>query len=401
MSSHHEMHAQSSTTGHIQDGEYLSSSQELQPTFLPRNDEAAALEEVVSEGRTDVRNEGPPGPGERKFTKSNQADNPVSKRQQAAGETTGKANLVASALNIKSTSNNNFGTADSQERGSLSTRTSNRQRLSPRRLTSGEQINACEWKKRMDLICTSECTCKNSIPQREEERVSKVSGLDVAVDSWGVVANADIQEGEIVTVFGGTTCLQGSTLEGDEFSRIHAKMSDEGVPLQYTLQGHLAEANTDRIWAVPEPDKEAVRTRPGVTSRLKRAMNPGGDQGVGHLVNHTCCEEHCNAELRLTRALSGDPRIDFGDEEGAIVLMVRAKKFIKRHDTILVPRAGIESWKKIFECACCKCKGQCGPSARTSQESERKFAETVQQAQHDGVPSAREMTKGDFVSTQP
>jgi hypothetical protein len=49
---------------------------------------------------------------------------------------------------------------------------------------------------------------------------------------------------EIVTVFGGTTYVQGSTSEGDEFSRIHAKMSDEGVPLQYILQGHLAGANT-------------------------------------------------------------------------------------------------------------------------------------------------------------
>ena len=147
-----------------------------------------------------MRNEGPPGPGGRKFTKSNQADNPVSQRQQAAGETMGKANLVAGALNIKSTAKNNFGTADSQERGSSSTRTSNRRRLLPRRLTSGEQISACEWKKRMDLICTSECTCKNSIPQREEERVSNVRGLDVAADCWRVVANADIQEGEIVTV---------------------------------------------------------------------------------------------------------------------------------------------------------------------------------------------------------
>jgi hypothetical protein len=66
----------------------------------------------------------------------------------------------------------------------------------------------------LGLICTRECTCRNSIPQREEERVSKVRGMDVAGDSWGVVANADIQAGEILTVFGGTTYVLGSTPEG-------------------------------------------------------------------------------------------------------------------------------------------------------------------------------------------
>ena len=78
--------------------------------------------------------------------------------------------------------------------------------------TGGEQIIVCEWKKRMGLICTRECTCRNSIPQREEERVCRVLGMDVAEDSWGVVANANIQAGEILTVFGGTTYVLGSTL---------------------------------------------------------------------------------------------------------------------------------------------------------------------------------------------
>ena len=86
-------------------------------------------------------------------------------------------------------------------------------------------------------------------------------------------------------------------------------MSIEGVPLKYTFQGHLTEASTEQVWAFPEPDKEAVRTRAVVMPRLRRAINPGGDQGVGHLVNHTCCEEHCNAEFLLTRPFLGIPEL--------------------------------------------------------------------------------------------
>jgi hypothetical protein len=254
----------------------------------------------------------------------------------------------------------------------------------------------------MGLIYTRECTCRNSIPQREEERVSKVRGMDVAADSWGVVANADIQDGEILTVFGGTTYVLCSTPEGKEFSKIQAKMVVEGMPLQYTFQGHLAEASTEQVWAIPEPDKESVRTRADVSPRLRRALNPEDDQGVGHLVNHTCCIEHCNAELLLTRAISGDPRINFGDDEGAITLAIRAKKSIKRHEAILVhynPEEGIASWKHVFKCACCRCKGHCGSSAQISHETKQAFAMRVQQAQHEGVSSARGMTKGDFVRT--
>ena len=110
------------------------------------------------------------------------------------------------------------------------------------------------------------------------------------------------------------------------------------------------------------------------------SINPGGDQGVSHLVNHTCCIEHCNAEFLLTRALSGDPRMDLKDEEGAITLAVRAKKFIKRHETILVhynPEAGIASWKDVFKCACCRCKGnadhQHGSATKLSRHSKCVF----------------------------
>jgi hypothetical protein len=69
--------------------------------------------------------------------------------------------------------------------------------------------------------------------------------------------------------------------------------------------------------------------------------------------------------------VSGDPRIDLKEDEGAITLAVKAKRFIERHEAILVhynPEAGIASWKDVFKCACCRCKGQCGSSAQISHE---------------------------------
>jgi hypothetical protein len=186
------MGAQPGTAGCIQERESFSSSQEHRPTSMHRNDEAAALKEVVSEECTDVRNAGPPGPGGRKNSKSNQANEMVNQSQQATDAAMGKANLVASSMNITSSTVHESNTADSLEWGSSSTRTSSRRRTTIKNFTGEEQIHACEWKRRMGLICTKECTCRNSIPQREEERVSKVRGMDAAADSWGVVANADI-----------------------------------------------------------------------------------------------------------------------------------------------------------------------------------------------------------------
>ena len=67
----------------------------------------------------------------------------------------------------------------------------------------------------MDLICMSNCNCGNSIPRQEEERVSQVCRLDVAEESWGVVANRDIQGGDIIDydLLPGNIVPMASTLE--------------------------------------------------------------------------------------------------------------------------------------------------------------------------------------------
>ena len=254
----------------------------------------------------------------------------------------------------------------------------------------------------MGLVCTGDCSCENSVPRQEEERASQVRGLDGTADNWGVIANRDIQNGEVITIFGGTTYLNGSERVGADFGQLHARLHEAGEPLQYTLQGRLAESSKTKIWAIPEPDKEAVRGRRDVKKSLRQALAKGGDSGIGQWINHTCCDTHCNAEFQLTRALSGDPRQDSMDEEGVIMLVVRASKPIQRHETILVhynPRSGIQSWGKVFKCTCCLCRGICGPSALSSGNPEQSFARLIRQTNHNGVRSDVEISKGDFVST--
>jgi hypothetical protein len=118
------------------------------------------------------------------------------------------------------------------------------------------------------------------------------------------------------------------------------------------------------------------------------------------MVNHTCCEVHRNAEFRLTRAISGDPRTDSTDEDGTIVLVVRECRDIKQHEAILVhynPGAGIETWKNVFKCGCCQCRGVCRPLAQTMNNVEENFRTTICDARCDEWSKVREMKAGDFV----
>ena len=93
MNSLQEMGAQPGTVGGIQERESFSSSQEHRPASVHRDDEAAALKEVVSEECTDVRNTGPPGPGGRRESKSNQANERVTKVSRQQTQRWGKPTL--------------------------------------------------------------------------------------------------------------------------------------------------------------------------------------------------------------------------------------------------------------------------------------------------------------------
>jgi hypothetical protein len=195
-----------------------SSGQELHHANAPQDDEIAATAGANSERDAGAGTTGSPGPRGGKTSQSIQANNNANKNQQTTGAATRDANLATNTLTSESVNIGPTWERVDRDRGQSSTRASSRHRVPPQRFTNHEPISTCEWKRRMDLICTSNCSCGNSIPRQEEEQVSQVCGLDVAADSWGVGANRDIQGGDIVTVFGGTTYLQEASHAGTEFS---------------------------------------------------------------------------------------------------------------------------------------------------------------------------------------
>ena len=100
---------------------------------------------------------------------------------------------------------------------------------------------------------------------------------------WTLLQTAgewDIRGGDIVTAFGGTTYLQEASREGAEFSRLHARLHEEGTTLQYTCHGHLAESSNAKLWAVPESEEAAGSIVPGQHRQL---ANPALQQRVHHL----------------------------------------------------------------------------------------------------------------------
>ena len=82
--------------------------------------------------------------------------------------------------------------------------------------------------------------------------------------------------------------------------------------------------------------------------------------------------------------------------------MVRACRDIKQHEAILVhynPGAGIETWKDVFKCGCCQCRGVCRPPAQRMNNVEANFRTSSLQCAIRRKVERREMKPGDFVKT--
>ena len=179
--------------------------------------------EASFEGCAGAETKGPPSPRGGTKIKPIQVNN-TNTSQQATSAAAKYVNLTTSMLTSESACNGPTRERGGWKQGQVPTRTSHRCRMPPELFASNEPVIACEWKKRMDLVCVKDCICNNSIPRQAEERVSQVRRMDVAAESWGVVANRDIRNGDSVTVFGSTTYLQEASCEGAEFSQLHARM---------------------------------------------------------------------------------------------------------------------------------------------------------------------------------
>ena len=53
-----------------------------------------------------------------------------------------------------------------------------------------------------------------------------------------------------------------------------------------------------KVWVVPPPDIMLILQQEP-SNILKEALNQRGPTGVGHLIDHSCCPLHTNAELAV------------------------------------------------------------------------------------------------------
>ena len=194
MSSSDERSARSPAAKSVQQRACSRSNHEHYQKPMQRNDGTAATREVVPEGSVGTGKPGSPSPG------GGQQDQPIygagkkiwNKRQQAPGAASRAANPGASMQVPNRVEDKTAGAGYRSQGPPPAMR---RTRVPPQRFASNIQVNACEWKRSMGLVCMSDCNCVNSVPRQEEERASRVRGLDSNADSWGVIAKRDIQHG--------------------------------------------------------------------------------------------------------------------------------------------------------------------------------------------------------------
>jgi len=83
------------------------------------------------------------------------------------------------------------------------------------------------------------------------------------------------------------------------------------------------------------------------------------------LANHTCCDEHWNANLKVAA-------IEHHDDTNIVPMAIlRARKDIEKDAEILTRywHKEKDAWQNIFECQCCTCTNQMGTTITTPTET--------------------------------
>ena len=148
---------------------------------------------------------------------------------------------------------------------------------------------------------------------------------------------------------------------GNEFNDMHKRQFDSNGPKFQYSYCHNFPGETEKVWVVPPQDiKLALELHP--SPDLVEAFKTRGPEGEGHLVNHTCCKNHVNAELRLQWETEAQDRA---------VVVVRARRVIEPGEEIKVhytPSGEASTWASVFKCGCCECRGACRQPQKTASD---------------------------------
>ena len=216
----------------------------------------------------------------------------------------------------------------------------------------------CEGRQLEQVLCPQGCKCGNALAASgSPELVRAVQGGGCGLAAKGVMAIIDIKQGAIITCFGKSASVRAGPA-GDELQSLMNDLEEsESEWCQYTCAHNLqgdARFGSTRVWVVPPPDI-ALINRQKPSTILTEALKRTGPPGVGHLIDHSCCPLHTNAELAV--------RWTSDTKETAAVIVV-AKRPIRAGEWVWVNYAPedqtLAAWAKKFSCTCCQCRGVCG-----------------------------------------
>jgi len=88
-------------------------------------------------------------------------------------------------------------------------------------------------------------------------------------------------------------------------------------------------------------------------------------EGLGQLANHTCCDEHWNANLEVAAIEIQE------DTNTTPMAILRATGDIEKDTEILTRywHKGTDAWQNIFECQCCACTNHTMTTKTTQTET--------------------------------
>jgi hypothetical protein len=156
----------------------------------------------------------------------------------------------------------------------------------------------------------------------------------------------------LFTQFGGHALQKKAHLRAyDTFTALRQKINREPdhERLQYVVE-------TEEAYWIP-PNDQPLINRFSPSNQLKALLTTTPPAAVfGQYANHSCCGKCINAEIAPMVILREDETGEWRDLQG---VALRATKDIHTEEEVYISYGEIETWKKVFTCACCKCSGRC------------------------------------------
>ena len=254
--------------------------------------------------------------------------------------------------------------------------------------TDPNPANICFQRQHQGELCPSSHKCANSTHNTHTAATEQLGETGM-----GLVALRDILPDEIIAVFGNATILQEAKMVNEFADLINVYNSKHPTQgFQYSILYPVA-GDSHPSAVIPDQDRDLALTTT-ISRQLRSALlREKPREGLAHLANHTCCLAHRNAELQILSiwqkdwekrpsggvAETGESACCEEASTRSLIATLRATKLIAQGMPILTCYRNTssgsttsqlarerETLEKMFDCACCQCKGPCGAQGAES-----------------------------------